>query len=284
MTRNQIKQKALGQHFLGNAEIIEKITSHAVQGLENEGYLIEIGPGKGALTHALWRKFKGHEGISGVLFETDRELCAQWRSEISRGFKATLIEGDFLDTFPKWMESMNANEKQNCTVVSNLPYSAGTAIICELVRWPNQIRKMTLMHQKEVASKLIQFGDGSLSLFVQDHWEISKLFDVGPENFLPPPKVDSTVVSLAPREAPLFTSIDNREEQSLFSELLRMVYSQRRKMLRKVISGAPRAFSAPLQSALESSKIDPTLRAEALELAQWQAFWGHFQRAYRQSL
>lgn len=256
------KRKAFGQHFLHDPKIIHAIVDHALGALERfPGHaILEIGPGEGAITRPLIARLP----MDQILYvaERDRELIEFWKPEsrINR-----LLEGDFLDHSEELLDSL-----VNHVVVSNLPYSAGTAIVVRLCERAKQIPEMVLMFQAEVAKRLYASPStpdrGSLSLYIQNEWDVTRLLVVKPEAFRPPPKVMSEVVGLKRREVPHIVLPDG-EARSRWNQLLKLSFQHRRKMLRVNLGGT--AWKA----ALEKSGVDSSLRAEALDWDQWKAIW-----------
>lgn len=269
------KRRALGQHFLRDRGIIDKIASTAIAEARRTGCraLLEIGPGRGAITLPLLELLEAEDGSQGgvpiermILAEADRGLVIEWNDRaIARGeaHPPLIVEaGDFNElTDERWLGITPL------AVASNLPYSAGTAILQKLARRPDAIPVMVLMFQAEVAARLrAEVGTkawGSLSIWIQNQWDVRKLCAAPPRAFAPPPDVDSEVVVLTRREVPRVKVTD----PARWDELLKASFAHRRKMLR---SGLP---EGPLREALARSGIDPTLRAEALTWEQWQRFY-----------
>lgn len=198
------KRRALGQHFLRDKSIATLIAETAVKGARERGAvaLLEIGPGKGAITDLLLDELKAKEPVLPMLLsERDREFAANWRVRVHMEKDLEVAEGDFLE-LPEstWLA------RTPLAVASNLPYSAGTAIVVRLAEHPDKIPIMVLMFQAEVAYRLrAEPGTkswGSLSIWIQNHWEVKKLCAVPPGAFAPPPDVDSEVVVLTPRAKP----------------------------------------------------------------------------------
>ena len=155
-------------------------------------------------------------------------------------------------------------------IVSNLPYSAGTAIVVKMAERVNQIPKMILMFQAEVSKRLYAKAStpdrGSLSLYIQNEWDVSRLIEVKPGAFNPPPRVMSEVVTLSKRkEAQIL--VPDLEAREKFNGLLKTAFKHRRKMIKGNFSGTA------WQGALEKSGVEPTLRAEALEWKDWISLW-----------
>ncbi len=256
------KRKAFGQHFLIAAQIIQGIVDATLAASKrHSGHsLLEVGPGKGAITRPLLNALP--IDVPFYLAERDREFIADWEGE-SRVTK--ILKGDFLDQSDEELNAIGP-----FIVVSNLPYSAGTAIVVRLAERAKQIPEMVLMFQAEVAKRIYAKSStpdrGSLSLYIQNEWEVSKLLTVKPTAFDPPPKVMSEVIHLKRREKALIT-VDTLEARAKFNSLLKTAFTQRRKMLRGNFSGTP------WQNALNASGVDPTLRAEALEWEDWIKLW-----------
>jgi 16S rRNA (adenine1518-N6/adenine1519-N6)-dimethyltransferase len=154
-------------------------------------------------------------------------------------------------------------------VVSNLPYSAGTAIFTQLAEQRARITSMVLMFQKEVAERILakpRTADrGSLSVWSQNLWDVQKLLIAPPGAFRPPPQVDSMVIVCKPRNEP---RVPGSEGSDTWQQLLKLAFTHRRKMLR---SGLPK--TGPWLAALEKSGVDPQLRPEALDWPEWSALF-----------
>ncbi len=258
------KQRAFGQNFLKDEGVIRSIRDAALEAVKRHAghALLEIGPGKGALTRPLLEHLPIE--VSFYLAERDRELIEYWEGE-SR--VKSLLKGDFLDHEDSVLDALGP-----LVVVSNLPYSAGTAIVVKLAERSQQIPEMILMFQAEVARRLRADPStpdrGSLSLYIQNEWDVERLLLVPPEAFRPAPKVMSEVVRLTRRKEPRIAVADP-ENRAAFNALLKCAFAHRRKMLRANLSGTP------WQQALAKSGVDPTKRAEALEWDEWVALWQH---------
>jgi 16S rRNA (adenine1518-N6/adenine1519-N6)-dimethyltransferase len=262
------KRRALGQHFLKDQSIAQKIAETAVQGAVERGCvaLLEIGPGKGAITDLLLDlTHKASPEIPMLLSERDRELATQWRVRAHMEKELEVAEGDFLELpESQWLA------QTPLAVASNLPYSAGTAIVVRLAEHPDRIPIMVLMFQAEVAQRLrAEPGTkawGSLSIWIQNQWEVKKLCAVPPGAFAPPPDVDSEVVVFTPRATPYVQVGKSEKERKLWDSLLKASFAHRRKMLRS-------SLPEPFRNALERSGLDGTKRAEALSWDEWNRFY-----------
>ena len=204
-------------------------------GPSREDFLVEIGPGEGALTAPLLEKL---DRIHVV--ELDRDLAALLRQAFPpqriQVYEADVLDFDFA-IFP-----------QGFRVVGNLPYNISTPILFHLAAYASRLRDMHFMLQREVVERMVAAPStpayGRLSVSLQARFDMKKLLDVARGAFKPPPKVDSAVVRLVPRASPL--EIDE--------DLLRKAFSARRKTLRNALPGID-------YGALG---IDPGLRPENL--------------------
>lgn len=256
------KRKAFGQHFLSDISVINNIVDESIQAVNrHEAHaLLEIGPGKGAITRPLLTKLPIEKKF--FVAERDRVLIEFWKPE-SR--ITQLLEGDFLDQTTETLQGFG-----KFVVVSNLPYSAGTAIVVKLCELKDQIPEMILMFQAEVAKRLYAEAStpdrGSLSLYIQNEWDVKRFLVVRPEAFNPPPKVMSEVVTLKRRAIPHIALPDELSRKK-WNNLLKVAFHHRRKMLRVNFNGTP------WKAVMEKSGVDPTLRAEALEWKDWILLW-----------
>lgn len=244
-------KKRFGQHFLHDQQIINQIIN-SVQINDNQT-LVEIGPGQGAITMPLLKKFNQLTAI-----ELDRDLIDHLRKKSKLYGELTLINDDILN--------INFNDvfkNQSLSVVGNLPYNISTPLLFHLLDSSNMITSMTFMVQQEVANRITaQVGDkhyGRLSIMMQYYCQSSYLFHVPPESFNPPPKVDSAVIHITP----LKTLNTNLKDKALMDTLVKAAFSQRRKTIRNSLS------KLVTIEQLQQSDIDPKLRAENLSLEQF---------------
>jgi 16S rRNA (adenine1518-N6/adenine1519-N6)-dimethyltransferase len=256
------KQKAFGQHFLIDQNTIKAIVDATIGATHRcaEHSVLEIGPGQGAITRPLLQALPIETSFN--LAERDRELISLWEGE-SR--VKTLLKGDFLNVSEAELDSLG-----KIIIVSNLPYSAGTAIVVRLAERSKQIPEMILMFQAEVAKRLYAKAStadrGSLSLYIQNEWEVEKILTVGPQAFRPPPKVMSEVLHLKRRPKPLI-SFEKEGDRAAFSDLLKQAFKHRRKMVKGNFAGTR------WQEAFLKSGVLPTHRAESLEWEDWIKIW-----------
>ena len=223
-------RKRFGQHFLHEKGVLEKLVD-AIQPAATD-FMVEIGPGEGALTQYLQSAQALH------LIELDRDLAARLSEQFP---KATIHAGDALEfDFAQFPAGMR--------IVGNLPYNVSTPLLFHLARFAPQVRDMHFMLQLEVVDRMVAAHStpayGRLSVALQARFAMKKLFKVAKGAFRPPPKVESAVVRMEPLDWQL--PIDE--------DLLRRAFSARRKTLRNALP----------EIDFEAVGIDPTLRPENL--------------------
>ena len=211
-----IPRKRFGQHFLADRACIDAIVQ-AIAPRPGDN-LVEIGPGTGVLTAPLLAQ-TGHLTV----IEIDRDLGPRLAAQY--GDALTLVQQDVLQVD-------FSGFGQNLRIVGNLPYNISSPLLLHLIAVADRVRDQHFMLQKEVVDRIVA-GPGSdmgrLTVFLQNHYQVVKLFDVPPEAFDPPPKVDSSVVRMVPLPRPHTTAIAQLEAA------LAAAYAQRRKMLRRTL-------------------------------------------------
>jgi 16S rRNA (adenine1518-N6/adenine1519-N6)-dimethyltransferase len=250
-------RKALGQNFLFDFNLTQKIarTAGPLEGVT----VFEVGPGPGGLTRAILSL-----GAKKVIAVERDARCLPVLAEISDHYPGRLevIEGDALKT--DFASLVPAGEPVR--IIANLPYNVGTQLLLNWLLppvWPPYWLSMTLMFQKEVGQRIVaEEGDNHYGrLGVLTGWRtVSEMaFDVPPQAFSPPPKVNSTVVHLLPKTNPLPCDVAKLER------VTEAAFGQRRKMLRQSLK--------PLggESLLEKVGIDATRRAETLSVEEFVA-------------
>lgn len=261
------RKPKLGQHFLRDSSVAARIVE--ALGDISQSTVLEIGPGRGALTSTLVRKAR-----RVIAVETDRVLAAQLRMHFSLTPNIEIIEGDILaidlDTLfgPKPGSSRPGMEQEpeRVRVVGNLPYFITSEILLRLFEYRKYFSSVVLMVQKEVAERLsARPGNkdyGLLSATAQLYSRIEKLFVVPPGAFSPPPKVDSAIVRLTIEPRVEALGVD----ESAFINFLKLSFGQKRKTLWNNLKS--RYKSEDLTQAMKRARIKPTVRAEALSLEQ----------------
>lgn len=233
----------LGQHFLIDPAIIDRIiTTFAPKKGQT---IIEIGPGRGALTHPLLDCLDELHAI-----ELDPPLIA-YLSSIQSACHLDLHHADVLKfDFHRFTAPLR--------IIGNLPYYLTTPLIFHLLEQANRIQDMYFMVQEEVAARLCAVPDdtiyGRLSVMVQYDCAVDYLFPVPPDSFAPPPAVESAVIRLRPHAQKPYPAL----ERAQLSQLVALAFSQRRKMLRKSLQSI---FSS---EDWENMQIDGQQRPQSL--------------------
>jgi 16S rRNA (adenine1518-N6/adenine1519-N6)-dimethyltransferase len=244
-------KKQLGQHFLADKYYVEKIVL-AVDPKEGDR-LVEIGPGQGAITFPLLRRYP-----KLTVIEFDRDLIAPLTAAAAPLGELTIVHRDVLR-----VDFTELAAGSPIRLVGNLPYNISSPILFHALDHAASISDMTFMLQKEVVDRMAA-GPGSkvfgrLSVMLQAFCEVKALFVVPPGAFRPPPKVDSAVVRLVPRD-PAAIGINDRDR---FAEVVRAAFGQRRKTLRNALNGVCDA------AQFEAAGVRPDARAEQLEVADF---------------
>jgi 16S rRNA (adenine1518-N6/adenine1519-N6)-dimethyltransferase len=214
-----IARKRFGQHFLTDGAIIDAIVE-AIAPQPGQA-LVEIGPGLGAMTDPLVAR-----SDRLTVIELDRDLAQRLRKRP----ELEVIESDVLQVD---FAALAQARGQKLRIVGNLPYNISTPILFHLLASSEHVVDQHFMLQKEVVDRMAAAPGnkdyGRLSVMLQWRYAIESVLDVPPESFDPPPRVDSAVVRMLP--LPLAAGID----ASLLGELVRVAFSQRRKLLRNTL-------------------------------------------------
>jgi 16S rRNA (adenine1518-N6/adenine1519-N6)-dimethyltransferase len=250
-----LAQKALGQNFLFDEQLLARIA--AVPGDLRDAAVLEVGPGPGGLTRALLRA-----GARVTAIEMDRR-CMPALAELAQAFPGRLrvIEGDAVKIDPATLFDGSYH------IAANLPYNVGTALFTGWLSgaaWPPRWQSLTLMFQQEVAERVIARANGEAygRLAILSQWRARPriAMKVHRSAFTPPPKVMSAIIHVTP--APMPDGVSPR----LLERLTEAAFGQRRKMLRQSLKGLPGALTA-----LDALGIDPSRRAETLDIAEFVA-------------
>ena len=259
------RRPKLGQHFLVDSGASARIVD--ALGDISESTVLEIGPGRGALTAMLARRARRL-----IAIEIDRVLAAQLRMNFSQEPNVEIIDGDVLaidihtlfGPRPGSTRPGITHQPEPVRVVGNLPYFITSDILLRLFEFRQYFETIVLMVQREVAERLAATPGGSdyglLSATTQLYARVEELFTLPPSAFSPPPKVESTVVRL--RMAPKLDSL--RVPEADFINFLKLSFGQKRKTLAHNLKAQyePRL----LRAAFEKAGVKPTVRAEALTL------------------
>ncbi|MBP7968286.1 MAG: 16S rRNA (adenine(1518)-N(6)/adenine(1519)-N(6))-dimethyltransferase RsmA [Brachymonas sp.] len=247
--QGHIVRKRFGQHFLADTSVIDGIVKAIAP--QPQDILVEIGPGLAALTQPLL------ECVHRLtVIELDRDLAARLRKQEG----LTVIESDVLQVdFTALAASMATHSLR---VVGNLPYNISTPILFHLLDHASVIHDQHFMLQKEVIDRMVATpataAYGRLSVMLQWRYAMEQVLFVPPHSFDPPPKVDSAVVRMQPHARPAAVP------PALLAELVRVAFSQRRKLLRHTLG-------AWLQEKQFSGDFDVQRRAEEVPVDEYVA-------------
>ena len=259
-----IARKRFGQHFLTDRLIIQGIVD-AIAPLPGQP-MVEIGPGLAALTQPLVERL-GHLTV----IELDRDLARQLRGHP----RLTVVESDVLRVdFRQLAEQIRSEAVEAANVgavkaaapklrvVGNLPYNISTPILFHLLDAVDAIEDQHFMLQKEVIDRMVAAPStsdyGRLSVMLQWRYAMENVLYVPPQSFDPPPRVDSAIVRMVPHAAPAVLDV------KLLSELVRVAFSQRRKLLRHTLGKW-------LEQKEFAGDFDVKRRAEEVPVAEYLA-------------
>jgi 16S rRNA (adenine1518-N6/adenine1519-N6)-dimethyltransferase len=252
-------KKRLGQNFLVDPGISERILS--LSGFGAEETVLEIGPGKGALTLPLAERVKHVLAV-----EKDVQLVGwlEERLENKGVTNVTLVHGDILKL--DWPSFLNDFEHR-ISVIGNLPYNISSPVLEKICRHSRKVSRAVLMFQKEVAERLTASPGtkayGALTLLVQYHARAASLLKVLKGSFFPVPKVDSMVI-LLDFEKPY---PQRAVHEAFFRKVVKGAFAHRRKTILNSLKGAmPDQTRESLLTALNACGIDEGKRAEVLEM------------------
>ncbi len=246
--------KALGQHFVIDPNTIRRIVRLA--GVDASSHVLEIGAGLGSLTVAL-----APVAAEVIAVELDRRLVPVLRSVVGAHENVLVVEGDGLRL--DWQRLLT--DPGPWTLVANLPYNVATPIVLRVLEEAPAVRSMLVMVQREVGERLAarrgERSYGAVSVKVNYWAEASVVGVVPPTVFVPRPSVDSALVRIDRRDAPLVSP-----EVVSYDRVCAVVnagFGQRRKMLRRSLA------SVVSVKAIDAAGVDPTARAEELDVVQW---------------
>ena len=258
--KSYFPKKRFGQHWLINEKILEEIKKNA--NLNEEDFILEIGPGKGALTSRLLdSKIKGLHAV-----ELDKDLIKFLENKFSKKENFSIEQGDILSINLK-------NSKQFTKAIANIPYYITGPIldlfIGRLGKIPKyNFKKIIFLMQKDVVDRIIakegNSKNGALSTRIQLLSEVKKICDIDPSSFKPPPKVYSSLVTFTPLT--LSSRLDFKTEKTI-DNLLKITFNARRKKLRNTLSSV---FSKENISNFEkNSEINLNMRPQDISVEKW---------------
>ena len=253
-------KKHLGQHFLINPDALTLILETGE--VSDTDTVIEIGAGLGCLTTVLAAQAK-----QVIAVEVDALLSAALKAQFSANSHVQLIHADILKSdFDALLEADTPPK-----VIANLPYHITTPILWKLLAHHEQLDSCVLMMQKEVAERIVASPGGkdygALTIGVSYYAEPTFIALLSPDNFYPPPKVESALLKLTMRDVPP-VAVDDEEH---FFQVVRTAFRMRRKMLKNALAKGKFASAEALTSAFEALDISPQRRAETLDIAEFAA-------------
>jgi 16S rRNA (adenine1518-N6/adenine1519-N6)-dimethyltransferase len=244
---NLAPKKSLGQNFILDLNLLRRIVKTAK--LSKDDIVVEVGPGPGGLTRAILE----NDIAELIAIEKDSRCIQALKNTISDP-RLRLLEADALEFDYTTLPHINLK------IIANLPYNISTILLIDWLKMIDRFESLTLMFQKEVAQRIVAKPGskdyGRLSVIAQWVSSAKVLFDLSPEAFTPPPKVFSSIVQLTPLRTPLSVPFETMEL------ITRCAFGTRRKMLRSSL----KTLTPQTDLLLEMCHIDPTLRAERLEV------------------
>lgn len=244
--------KTLGQNFLHDRNLAQWIVARAE--LTPDDYVLEVGPGLGALT-----EFALGSGACVLAIEKDARLA----DFLARRFPTERLEIVHADALDFDVRTLFAQPRVK--FIGNLPYNISSRVLLQFTKYPSPISLWLCMLQKEMARRLTAGPStsdyGALTLLVQVHYEVKYLRTVPGTVFLPQPEVDSAFIKITPRPPGELPEHDPER----FARLVRCGFAQRRKQLQKLL----REEVADWTAAANACDFDPKARAEELSLRQW---------------
>lgn len=242
-------RKRFGQNFLHDQAIIQRIVDTFKP--EKDDHVIEIGPGKGAITTLLLDRIQQLDVI-----EIDKDLVAALKTNFLND-NLTIHEADALQ-----IDFENFNNS-GLRIIGNLPYNISTPILFHLLTFKHCIKDMMFMLQKEVVDRICASSGnkqyGRLSVILQYYFEVDSLFVIKPGAFTPSPKVDSAIVRLKPITNPQSKLLDDES----FKVIVREAFSQRRKTIRNSLRNLLD------EKMIQEVGIAPENRAEKLSVSDF---------------
>lgn len=248
--RNPPILKKFGQHFLHDTAVLESIADAIAP--TSEDTVLEIGPGRGALTELLIPR-----AGKVVAVELDRALAAQLTERYASNPKVRIIQADILDT------DVRSLVGDSYILAGNVPYYITTPIIFKSLEPPVSRRSVFLV-QREVAERIAAKANddeyGALTVNVAATSEVEIIREVGAGSFNPPPRVESAVIRITPRASPLI----ERELVPSFRAFVQAAFGQRRKQIQRVLRSVRGLSVEEVTAILNKCGVDPTARPETL--------------------
>lgn len=255
--------KGLGQNFLVDKVALERIVAAAE--INKQDSVLEIGAGLGSLTRLLARDAK-----RVIAVEIDHKLIPPLKEVMGKSENCQIIQGDILELDPAIIVG-----EAGYLVVANIPYYITSAIIRHLLAASVKPSRLVLTMQQEVAKRICaEPGELSLlALSVQVFGYPRIVAAISAGSFFPQPKVDSATLRVDIYQEPLM----NDRQIADFFVLAKAGFSQKRKMLRNTLSSGLKIPPAQAEELLRSAGIDPTRRAQTLDLVEWRTLVGEYE-------
>ena len=250
MTAHPRAKKRFGQHFLTDPRILSRIADGLA--ITRADTLIEIGPGRGALTEALLRR-----AGRVIAIEVDRDLVPILRSRWADDPRLTVVEGDVLE------QDLGALANGPFLLAGNVPYNITTPILFHALTRPRPARAVYLV-QLEVAQRAAAAPTdeayGALSVNLQAVSQVELLFRVPAGAFTPPPKVESAVIRVTPRLDPVIEA----DEEAPYRLMVQGAFGLRRKQLNRVVRTLWSLDAEQAGAMVDRAELDPEARPETL--------------------
>ena len=263
--RNELREygffpkKRLGQHFLVDRNILNKVVRTA--GVGEEDVVIEVGPGPGEMTLALARLVK-----HVIAVEIDPKLVEILKKRLADCPNVEVVKSDILKVDFK---RLYKKEGHPIKVVANLPYQISTPLLFRFIEAKEAFSTLTLMLQREVAERMAAPSGGKeygpLSIFVQLFLDVSIRFFIKPSAFFPPPKIESAVVHMVWKEKPTI----REKDEEWFKKVVKACFGYRRKTLLNALKHSELPLHESTGSKMEKVGIDPQRRPETLTIEEF---------------
>jgi 16S rRNA (adenine1518-N6/adenine1519-N6)-dimethyltransferase len=253
-------RKRFGQHFLAQAATADRIAQCAQ--LDGADVVVEVGPGLGALTQFIIAQVECLH-----LVELDRDLAAYLEASLPAAECQLHVHQQDILTFD--FMALRRSVGRRLVILGNLPYNISSPLIFHLLEAASAIKRAVFMVQKEVGERLVatpgRKNYGVLSVLLPAYAQVTPLFSVGPSQFYPPPRVESLVLRVEFRDAPLVDT----ETYARLRRVVNVTFQQRRKTLRNGLRSLWQGDPAELAAVLQRAGIDPQRRPETLTLDEF---------------
>lgn len=259
-------KKTLGQYFLVNQEILNRIIKAAE--LVEKDYVVEIGPGLGTLTLELLKS-----KAKVLVVEKDIEMIEILKKNTEDFDNLEILHADILHLSNS---DLKIKQGTNYKVVANLPYYITSPVLQYFLEKEEKPQSLVLMVQREVARR-ITAGPGDLSVLaisVQIYGKPEIVCEAPRSNFFPEPQVDSTVIRIIPYRK-LFFDI---QDKKLFFKIVKAGFGERRKQLHNSLAGGLDLPESEIKKILDAANVNPTWRAENLSILDWKKIYDYVSR------